>query len=86
MRRHGGIVVGLGLLLLVLTGCQTWIPEAGLTMPTGRYMHHPAQYFPPSPPFPLPRELAAQEAAQAAAPQVPGAALPVAPAAPLGGQ
>jgi hypothetical protein len=48
---------------LDLDGCpfaQTC--EAGMTLPSPRYLEHPPQYFAPSPPFPLPRELAAQEA------------------------
>jgi hypothetical protein len=51
-----------------LAGCQTWVPTAGLTLPSGRYLQHPPQYIPESPPFPLARELATQElqASQAA--------------------
>ena len=58
---------GLGLALAALTGCQTWV--GGMTLPSGHYLQHPPQYFPPSPPFPLARELALQQ----------GAAAPVAP-------
>jgi hypothetical protein len=78
---------GLGLALAALSGCQTWVPEAGLTLPSGHYLQHPPQYFPPSPPFPLTRELAQQQATAAAAPgalpppvPVPPAAVPVPPA------
>ena len=46
---------GLGLLLAVLGGCQTWV--GGLTLPSGHYMKHYPQYFPPSPDFPLELEL-----------------------------
>jgi hypothetical protein len=61
------------LVLTALTGCQTWIPAAGVTLPSGHYLQHPPQFIPPSPPFPLSRELASQEAAAAAiAPGVPG--------------
>jgi hypothetical protein len=56
--------VGLGLALGTATGCQTWV--GGMTLPSGHYLQHPPQYIPPSPPFPLPRELASQEAAAAA--------------------
>lgn len=77
-RRPGRCLAGLGLTLLALSGCQTW--QAGMTLPSGRYLEHPPQYIPPSPPFPLPRELASQEAAAAAA--VPGA-VPGAGAVPL---
>ena len=64
-RRPGRGLAGLGLALLALSGCQTW--QAGMTLPSGRYLEHPPQYIPPSPPFPLPRELAAIEAVNAAA-------------------
>jgi hypothetical protein len=56
---------GLSLAFLALSGCQTWM--AGMTLPSGHYLEHPPQYIPPSPPFPLPREVASQEAAAAAA-------------------
>src|SRR5262249_62260549 len=73
--RHG-CVLSLGLALSVLTGCQTW--TSGMTLPSGRYLQHPPQYFPESPPYPLTRELASMEAAAAGlAPGV--AALPAAP-------
>jgi hypothetical protein len=45
-------------------GCQTW--TAGMTLPSGQYVQHPPQYIPPSPAFPLTRELASQEAVNAA--------------------
>ncbi len=67
---------GLALGLATLTGCQTWV--AGMTLPSGHYLEHPPQYFPPSPAFPLTRELATQEGVQAA----PGAVGAVGPAAP----
>jgi len=59
-------IVGLGLAglaLALLSGCQTY--SSSQTLPSGRYLEHPPQYIPPSAPFPLPRELAAQEAAPA---------------------
>lgn len=70
---------GLGLALAALTGCQTW--TSGMTLPSPRYLEHPPQYFPPSPPFPLARELAAQEAiaAQAAPPGAAGVLPPGVP-------
>src|SRR5262245_52852017 len=67
MRWPGLCVAGLGLGLALLSGCQAWTSTPWQTLPTGRYLQHPPQYIPPSPPFPLPRELAAQEAAAAAA-------------------
>lgn len=61
-------LAALGGALLGLTGCQTWVPTVGMTLPSGHYLEHPPQYIPESPPFPLPRELATQElqASQAA--------------------
>jgi hypothetical protein len=53
-------VTGISLGLAALTGCQTNV--AGMTLPSGHYLQHPPQYFAPSPPFPLQRELAAMEA------------------------
>jgi hypothetical protein len=50
------VLASLGLSLLA-TGCQTWVPEAGVTLPSGEWLLHPPQFFPPSPPFPLPREM-----------------------------
>jgi hypothetical protein len=55
------VLVGLG--LSFLSGCQTWDPDAGITVPTGYYLRHPPQYFPPSDPYPLPKELRSQEEA-----------------------
>jgi hypothetical protein len=63
--------IGIGVALVSMSGCQTNV--AGMTLPSGHYLQHPPQYFPPSPPFPLPRELAQQQGVAA------GAA-PVAPA------
>lgn len=56
---------GLGLSLAMLAGCQTWVPEGGITMPSGSYLRHPPQYIPRSPAFPLSKELASQEEAGA---------------------
>lgn len=71
---------GLGLAFLTLSSCQTYM--AGMTLPSPRYLLHPPQYIRPSPPFPLSRELAGQEAAAAA--PVPGAppAVPLPPPVP----
>jgi hypothetical protein len=75
---------GLGLALSVVTGCQTWVPGIGMTLPSPRYLQHPPQYFPPSPAFPLSRELASQEriAAQATAGEAGALAVPPAPVVP----
>jgi hypothetical protein len=59
-------LAGLGLALTALTGCQTNV--GGMTLPSGHYLEHPPQYIPPSPAFPLSRELASQEAAAAGVP------------------
>ena len=62
---------GMGLSMAWLTGCQTWVPEAGMTLPSGHYLAgHPPQYIPRSPDFPLSKELANLE--EAAAKQQPG--------------
>lgn len=94
-RWSGRLLAGLGLTLAALTGCQTWVPATGQTLPSPRYLQHPPQYFPPSPPFPLSRELASQERAAAAAaanasvpleampPRVPAASGSTAPPTPL---
>jgi hypothetical protein len=75
-------LAGLGLALISLSGCQTWV--AGMTLPTGRYLEHPPQYFPPSPPFTHYREVASQQAAAAAAAgAVPGPAEPLPPPVPV---
>jgi hypothetical protein len=42
-----------------LTGCQTWV--GGMTLPSGYYMEHKPQYFPPDPDFPLQKELATMQ-------------------------
>jgi hypothetical protein len=58
-------LAGLGLSLVVSTGCQTWV--GGMTLPSPHYLEHPPQYFPPDPDFPLQRELNTQLAQDAAA-------------------
>ncbi len=64
------------LVLAGINGCQTYVWEAGLTLPSGHYLRHPPQYIPPSPQYPLPRETADLEEAlaqqPALAPQPPG--------------
>ncbi len=50
-------LAGMSLALVALSGCQTWVPEPGITLPTGRYLQHPPQYIYPSPPFPQPNEM-----------------------------
>jgi hypothetical protein len=75
-------VLGMGVLFAALAGCQTWTYESGMTLPSGRYLQHPPQYIPQSPPYPFPREMASIEAAAGA---VPGAAAGGPLPAPVGG-
>jgi len=72
-RRRYWLGTFLGLGLAALTGCQTWVTEAGVTLPSGHYLEHPAQYIPASPPFPLSRELTSMEAGGAIAGAAAGA-------------
>jgi hypothetical protein len=76
-------LAGVGLALVALSGCQTW--TSGMTLPSPRYLEHPPQYFPPSPPYPLPRETAALEAAAAGALVGPAAPAPLPPPVPGAG-
>lgn len=76
-RQGRWIVAGLlGLAMGLSTGCQTWVPQTGQTLPSPNYLDHPPQYFPPSPDYPLPRELKsltdAAAAQQAGLRQAPG--------------
>jgi hypothetical protein len=77
---------GLGLGLSATTGCQTHIIGTGMTLPSGHYLEHPPQYFPPDPDYPLQRELNTQlNQAAAAAAANPAIAGPVpVPAVPAG--
>ncbi len=52
-------VAGLATVLGASAGCQTQM--AGMTLPSPYYLQHQPQYIPPDPPFPLIKELAAQE-------------------------
>src|SRR5947199_7014871 len=65
--------------LMLTSGCQTW--TGGMTLPSGHYLEHPPQYFPPDPDFPLQRELNTQlsQAAAATAANPPGLAGPLPP-------
>jgi hypothetical protein len=65
-RRTKWGLLGLAWLLALGTGCQTWV--AGMTLPSGHYLEHPPQYIPPSPPYPLARELGRQNETAAAVP------------------
>ncbi|HEV3204838.1 MAG TPA: hypothetical protein VGY77_10660 [Gemmataceae bacterium] len=74
-------IIGIGMAVTALTGCQTNI--AGMTLPSPHYLDHPPQYFPPTPPFPLSRELAQMEGANPGGPGAqalpPPVVVPVAP-------
>jgi hypothetical protein len=59
------VSAGMGLGMALVAGCQTWMPEAGMTLPSGQYLRHPSQYIPRSPAFPLTKELASIEEAAA---------------------
>ncbi len=59
-RRTIGALLGAAGLLATAAGCQTWV--AGMTLPSGHYLEHPPQYIPPSPEYPLQRELGHQQA------------------------
>ena len=63
-KRRKGVIALAGLGLTLLSGCQTWVPQAGLTLPSPHYLSHIPQYFPDSEPYPLPRELRSLEEAQ----------------------
>ena len=64
MTRRTGLVGLAGLGLVLLSGCQGFVPEAGLTLPSPFYLKHAPQYLPPSEPYPLQKELDSQNAAQ----------------------
>lgn len=50
--------------LALFSGCQTWPMDAGITLPSPYYLKHPPEYFPPSPSYPLQKELDSLEEAQ----------------------
>jgi hypothetical protein len=71
------LVLWAGLGMGLVSGCQTWVADAGLTLPSPSYLRHTPTYFPPSPPFPLPKEsasLAEAMAQQSVNPPRPGLA------------
>ena len=61
---RNGLLVLAGLSLAFLSGCQSWPMDAGITLPSPYYLRHSPEYFPPSPPYPLPKELNSNEEAQ----------------------
>lgn len=62
-KRRATSLLTAGLAWTLLSGCQTWNMEAGLTLPSPHYLRHQPQYFPPSPPYPLQNELNSLEEA-----------------------
>lgn len=54
-----------GLAIVGSVGCQTYI--GGMTLPSAYYLKQKPSYISPASQFPLPRELAQQQAAAAAA-------------------
>lgn len=54
-----GLLASLGTAVVLLSGCQTW--TSGMSLPSPKYLDHPAQYVPPSAELPPPCDLAAQE-------------------------
>lgn len=83
-RRRWSILAGVAALGLVpATGCQ--VEYAGMTLPSGKYMHDDVQYFAPGPSFPFANTQAATQRARMSAmgmvpppPPGSGAAAPVA--------
>lgn len=74
-------VAAFGLLVVGLTGCQTWV--GGMTLPSGHYLEHRPQYFRPDPEFPLQNELAQMQGYDRLAIGGPATAIPQPPAPPL---
>ncbi len=67
---------GLGAAVTALAGCQTYPAGfGGMTLPSGQYLKHYPQYFPPDPPFPLQRELDTMQNAEGLVP-APGPGVP----------
>ena len=66
--RAGRLALGTGLAigwLVTSVGCQ--VEYAGMTLPSGKYMHDDVQYFPPGPHFPWANTQAAAQRARIAA-------------------
>jgi hypothetical protein len=67
-RAHRRLILWAGLSvgwLLPSAGCQ--VEYAGMTLPSGKYMHDDVQYFPPGPYFPWANTQAATQRARMAA-------------------
>jgi hypothetical protein len=61
---RNGLLLLTALCLALISGCQTWPMDAAMTLPSPYYLRHHPEYFPPSPPYPLPKELNSLEEAQ----------------------
>lgn len=73
----------LALAVAALGGCQTYNMATSMTLPSGHYLEHYPQYIPPTPTYPLPRELLnLQDAALRPTPAGPRPLLPGAPPVP----
>ena len=71
--RKRSAMLGLGLLLASLTGCQTWPYDSSMTLPSGHYPQHRPQDIPKSPQYPYHRELALlEQEGTAEEPVIPG--------------
>jgi hypothetical protein len=80
--RRAALLSALGLgWIMASVGCQ--VEYAGMTLPTGRYMHDDVQYFPSGPDFPWANTQAATQRARMRAmgiePPPPPGAVPAAP-------
>jgi len=59
----------------LLTGCQSYPAGAGgMTLPSGHYLKHFPQYFPPDPDFPLQQELNSMQDPEGQTRRAPGVA------------
>jgi hypothetical protein len=60
---RNGLLALTGLGLAFVTGCQSWPMDTGMTLPSPYYLRHRPEYFRPSPPYPLIKELNSLEEA-----------------------
>jgi hypothetical protein len=82
--RNWSVQAGLAILgLLAGTGCQ--VEYAGMTLPSGKYMHDDVQYFSTGPEFPYANTQAATQRARMTAAGIPVPPMPGAAATDIGG-
>ncbi|HZZ77981.1 MAG TPA: hypothetical protein VFE62_05665 [Gemmataceae bacterium] len=60
---RNGLLAAVGLGLALVSGCQSWPMDVGMTLPSPYYLRHAPQYTPQSPPYPLVKELNSLEQA-----------------------